>query len=147
MTASIRTVALVVALAAAVPAAAETVACPPLDTARQVGTCPTPEELKIGFSGYCSDNQRMYDKEDTCVTFERYQALKDVSLWETPDGTFQGYLPCAGAVPKGLMPEKAAVSTQGSITKLTCVYPGDFSLSRRGKGACKITEKTTAECE
>lgn len=149
MTASIRTAALLAALVAAVPAAAETVICPPLAAAQQVGSCPNEEELKIGYSGYCSDNARAYDRDDTCVSIDRYRAMKDVALWETSDGAFQGYLPCGGdqAALKALMPEKAAVSRQGSITKLTCVYPGDLTLSRRGKGACTIIDKTTANCE
>jgi hypothetical protein len=149
MTVNIRAAVVLAILTAAVPAAAETVTCPPLATAQQVGSCPNEEELKIGFTGYCSDNQRMYDREDTCIAFEKYKALKDVALWETQDGAFQGYLPCGGdqSALKALMPEKAAVSKLGSITKLTCIYPGDITLSRRGKGACTITEKTTANCE
>lgn len=39
---------------------ANTVACPDLKTAMQVGACPTEEQLKHTFIGFCSDDPRAY---------------------------------------------------------------------------------------
>lgn len=62
----------------AVPAAAETLACPDLRGARQVASCPTEAELRYTFVGYCSDNARMYDgKADACTDFATYRKVKE----------------------------------------------------------------------
>lgn len=129
------------ALAGAPPAAAaEVFACPTLTTVTPVGNCPTAEELRYTFTSYCSDNQRMYDKDDTCTSFEKYASLKNVSLWETPDGSFQGYLPC-GMGPDQVKTSKAlqiGLGKQGSITRVVCEYENGISMVRREKGNCTV---------
>jgi hypothetical protein len=70
-------------LAAALPHAnAATLACPDLAQAVQVGACPTDEQLKHTFLGFCSDDAKAYRGEtDVCTDFERYRQMKNVALW------------------------------------------------------------------
>ena len=74
---------------------AATVPCPDLAQAVQVGACPAEEELKHTFTGYCSDDAKAYKGDtDVCTDYRRYRALKNVALWESRDGSFQGYVSC-----------------------------------------------------
>ncbi len=141
--------ALLAALLAAVaaPAAAETIACPDLSSAAQVGSCPTEQELKWGYTGYCSDNARMYDKDgDTCVSLENYKALKDVALWEA--GEFQGYLSCSlpAATVKASKAAGVTVDRAGTMTRVTCSYDNGLRLSIRTRQTCRA-EGGAAVCE
>jgi hypothetical protein len=45
-------------LAVVPPAMAGTVACPDLEKAVQIASCPAEEELKYTYTGYCSDDGR-----------------------------------------------------------------------------------------
>ena len=119
---------------------AETVPCPALSTLAQVGACPSEEELRFTFDGYCSDNGRAYDKPEKqiCTDFALYRAMKDVALWETSDGRFSGYVNCdpgksglAGAIPNGLRIDK-----QGSVTRMTCTYSSGVAFTYRSKAQC-----------
>jgi hypothetical protein len=57
-------------------------ACPDLSAAKQVNACPTEEELKHTYTGFCSDNAKAYAKEtDTCPRYEDYRAMKNTALW------------------------------------------------------------------
>jgi hypothetical protein len=59
-------------------------ACPDLSAAKQVNACPTEEELKHTYTGFCSDNAKAYAKEtDTCPRYEDYRAMKNTALWES----------------------------------------------------------------
>ena len=70
-------------------------ACPDLSAAKQVNACPTEEELKHTYTGFCSDNAKAYAKEtDTCPRYEDYRAMKNTALWESGDGVFDGYVSC-----------------------------------------------------
>lgn len=114
--------------------AAEILHCPTLSNARPVGSCPSPQELKYTYIGYCSDNARMYAKDnEECADFELYRRLKNTVLWETVDGLFHGYVSCDLPVAsvKTLTPENIAVVKQGNITRLICTYPqgGQFRVS------------------
>ncbi|MEW5728132.1 MAG: hypothetical protein AB1918_09940 [Pseudomonadota bacterium] len=135
-------------LCLAAPAAlAETIACPDLSAAAQVGSCPTPQELKWGFTGYCSDNARMTDKDAvTCTSIEEYKKLKDVALWEA--GEFQGYLHCSlpAATVKASKPSGVKVDRAGTMNRVTCSYDNDVALSWRTRKSCRA-EGTTAVCE
>lgn len=127
------------------PAVADTVACPDLSKVVQVGACPAEEELRYTFDGYCSDNARAYDKPEKqlCTDFALYRTMKNVALWETPDGQFSGYVNCdpakaglAGAVAKGIMADK-----QGSVTRVTCQYNTAVTFTLRTKTACTVDAK------
>ncbi len=128
-------------LAAPGAAGAQAFACPDLATAVQAGTCPSEAQLKYGYTAYCSDNARMYDKSSAdCADEKAYRRLKNVSLWESADGVFQGYLSCdlpAGVV-KAARPVRVAVAKQGSITRLVCSYPRGISFAYRSRSACKV---------
>lgn len=129
-------------LLAAVPASAAELACPPLSTAKQVGNCPTEEELRIGFNGYCSDNARAYDKAEdvTCLSFENYRKKKNVSLWEAGDGSFEAYLSCEGGedAVKARKALQVGVARVGAMTKVGCDYEGEITFIKRTKAQCRV---------
>jgi hypothetical protein len=122
-------------------AVAETINCPDLGQAIQVGACPAEEELRHTYTGYCSDNARIYDaKDDVCVRFENYRTLKNVALWESADGLFSGYVSCDLPVAR-LKAARAAtivVARQGSISRLACAYAEGVLLSHRTTRACAV---------
>lgn len=137
---------------------AETMSCPDLGTAVQVNACPTDEELQYTFKGYCGDNTRMYDKgEQVCTDFALYRLLKNVSLWETKDGRFDGYVSCeTGIVPLAQgRAVKLVVSKQGSVTRVACSYDVGVTFTHRTKAKCTATVEDCsgaqgtckAECE
>lgn len=137
-----RFVQLAVASLLALPGAgvqAETMSCPDLGSAVQVNACPTEEELQYTFKGYCGDNARMYDRgEQVCTDFALYRLLKNVSLWETKDGRFDGYVSCeTGTVPlvQGRA-VKLVVSKQGSVTRVACSYDVGVTFTHRTKAKC-----------
>ena len=55
----------------ALPAFGAELACPDLARAVQVASCPSDEELRYTFTGYCSDDKLRYKGDtDVCTTFE-----------------------------------------------------------------------------
>jgi len=119
---------------------AETVGCPDLAQAVQVGACPSEEDLRYTYTGYCSDNARMYDtKDDVCTNFQTYRKLKNVVLWESGDGAFSGYLSCdlPAARVRSAAARTIAVARQGSITRVVCTYGEGVTFSHRTKLACR----------
>lgn len=125
----------------AITAHAEIVRCPDLAAAVQVVACPAEEELRYTFTGYCSDNARMYRGEnDVCADYAAYRKLKNVALWESADGVFQGYLSCDLSLAE-LRQAKAAAMTvakQGKITRLVCSYGDGITLTYRSRAECKV---------
>lgn len=124
------------------PVAAETVSCPELTPAVQVGTCPSEEELQFTFTGYCSDNARMYKwhEESVCTQYELYRKLKNVVLWEAKNGDFQGYLSCDLPADK-ITSAKATgieVSKLGRMTRIACGYGEGITFAHRTKAQCKV---------
>ena len=129
-------------------AQATALACPSLASAVQVDACPSDELLQTGYSGYCSDNRRMYAADhDTCSRFENYRKLKNVTLWEAgAGGAWQGYLSCE--LPRERLQAarlaSMAVSRQGSVTRVACAYtvdgsPGEaLTLAHRTKARCTL---------
>lgn len=148
------------ALALAVPltAAAAPVACPDATTVKQVNACPSMEELKYTFDGYCGDNARLYNPTDTtCETFENYRKLKDIALWESADGAFANYQSCdmAAAEMAKARPVKISVSQKKGLTLLRCDYSnGTYFVHRTratctlpAEGACPADGPCVAQCE
>ena len=125
----------------AVSIAAEAVPCPDLAVAVQAAACPTDEDLQFTFTGYCSDNARMYGKpSDVCVDYERYRKMKNLALWESVDGKFQAYVSC-DLSPASVRESKASaieVSSNGGITRLACRYPQGVIFTYRTRAVCKI---------
>jgi hypothetical protein len=124
----------------AVPAAAAEFTCPDMAGAVQVGSCPNEQELKWGFTGYCSDNARIYDKDgnDICTAFEKYREAKNISLWEA--GEFQGYLSCARPAEslKAARLEELRAGKLGSITRVVCTYEGGVQMVLRTRAQCRV---------
>ena len=139
----LRRMVLLGALCSVGSAFAETLTCPSAATLVQVGACPGEDDLRYTYRGYCSDNQRMYDKEQLCLDYETYRAAKNVSLWESPDGRFAGYLSCAlseGARAQ-LQARELSVSKQGALNKVACHYDQGVVLTYRSKQTC-VAEAT-----
>lgn len=129
-------------------ASAAPLACPDLSAAVQVNACPTEEELKFTYNGFCSDTAKAYaNQTDSCMRYEDYRVMKNIALWESKDGVFSGYVSCdlsAGQI-KALKPSGMQVATQGKLKKLVCSYPGGLNFTYRTKGACAVdNEKACA---
>lgn len=139
------------ALLASAPASAESLGCPDLSAATQVAACPTDDELRYTYLGFCSDNARLYGRDVmTCATFENYREVKNTARWESADGRFDGYLSCNMA-PDAIRASPAKrmhVERKGSLTRLMCDYDNDHRLVHRTKAACKIEVEdcTSGEC-
>ena len=137
----LRLIALVLMLGSVTTALAETLSCPKLSTAIQIGTCPTEEELKYTFNGYCSDNARMYGKDtDACTDYQQYRRMKNTAAWDAADGAYQGYVSCdlpATAV-KTAEASKITLVKQGKIMQVVCTYTNGIAFSYRTRAECKI---------
>lgn len=137
--------AVILLAALALPATAATVACPDLAAAAQVAACPSDEELRYTFTGYCSDNNRSYKGDtDVCTDFLAYRKLKNVALWESADGNFNAYVSCdrAPAEVRSAKPVTIRVGRQGSITQLVCGYGDGLSFTWRTRAACRVDGAT-----
>lgn len=135
---------------------AATVSCPDPATVVQVGACPSDEELKYTFTGYCSDDAKAYKGEtDVCTDFQRYRQLKNVALWESADGVFDAYVSCEA--PKDALKRarftSAKVTQQGKLTLLTCSYEQGVNFVYRTRARCTLANGATqspsgqANCE
>lgn len=126
------------------PARAETMACPDLRNAVQVGGCPTEEELKFTYIGYCSEDSRAYRLETgVCVDYQDYRKLKNVALWESKDGRFQSYVSCetpAKAVRAAKLARIAYLSAKRgeSMNRFICDYGDGVQFALRTHAVCKI---------
>jgi len=125
----------------ALPAIAAEIPCPILANATQVATCPSEDELKYTYTGYCSDNARMYGKDkDTCESYENYRKLKNVALWESADGAFQAYLSCdlSAAAIQFAKPLRVTVGNVGKLTRIACEYGAGIVFAHRTHATCKV---------
>jgi hypothetical protein len=143
--------ALCLLLVSALPSAnAGPVACPDLKTAVQVGTCPTEEQLKYTFVGFCSDDAKAYRGEtDVCTDFQQYRKLKNTVLWESADGSFDAYVSCD--LPKDTLqrasPTAIKLGKQGKVTQLICSYPNGVNFIYRTRAQCQLDAKdASADC-
>jgi len=122
-------------------ALAATVSCPDLAAAVQVAACPGEEELKYTFTGFCSDNARMYSKDaDLCTDYQRYRRVKNIALWESRDGAFQAYLSCdlLAASVKAAKASAITIAKKGSITQLVCAYGEGLTFTSRVRAECTV---------
>lgn len=144
------------ALLAAGAAQAETVRCPDLATAVQAGTCPAEDDLRYSYTASCSDDARMYRGDnDLCTDYRRYRKVKNIALWESADGAFQGYVSCD--VPAATLRQAKAVGMsvgkQGKITRLACSYGEGIVFAYRSRAECKVQVgdcaggECTAQCD
>ena len=128
------------------PALAATVSCPDLAKAAQVASCPSEEELKHTYTGFCSDDAKAYKGEtDVCKDYQLYRKLKNVALWESGDGVFSAYVSCdlPPAAVKAAKVSGIKLARQGKINQLVCSYGEALSFSYRTREECKIE---TADC-
>ncbi|MCK6405702.1 MAG: hypothetical protein L6Q60_06765 [Rhodocyclaceae bacterium] len=134
--------------AAPLSASAATVSCPDLGTVVRAGSCPTEDELRFTFNGYCSDNARLYGKgTEVCTDYTAYRKMKNVVLWESRDGDFQGYVSCdlpeaqmRALKPTGIVANKEMTGERGSnrsINRLMCSYGEGVVFSRRSRDECR----------
>lgn len=133
---------LVLLLAPAVAAsAAETVSCPDLSTAVQVGNCPSEAELQYTFNGYCSDNRRMYQQDAAvCTDYQEYRKLKNIAHWESADGTFTAYLSCnlPAEQIRAARASKISFTKRGTMGLLACSYDEGITFTYRSHQECKV---------
>ena len=131
-----------------IPSFAATLACPDLSQASQVNACPTEEELKHTYSGYCSDDKKVYGREtDNCLRYKDYRAMKNTALWESQEGDFSAYVSCdlhANKV-KDLKAKDLKIEQQGSLTKVVCTYPNNITFTYRTKATCKIADENACK--
>jgi len=128
----------------ALSAGAAQLACPDVGAIKQVNACPAEEELKHTYSGFCSDDKKVYAGDtDNCMRYKDYRAMKNTALWESADGSFDGYVSCdlPQAKLKALKATGMKVSRQGSITKVVCSYPNGVNFTHRTKAACKVEDE------
>jgi hypothetical protein len=121
--------------------AAAELACPDLAAAVQVAPCPSEEELRYTFSGFCGDNARMYAKDtDTCVSYENYRKAKNIALWESANGEFQAYLSCdlSLAAVRTAKAQRIIVGKAGKLTRVACEYGQGIVFAHRTHAACKV---------
>jgi hypothetical protein len=129
-------------------AAAGTFSCPDLASAVQVNACPSEDELKHTYSGFCSDTAKAYaNQTDSCIKYEDYREMKNVAMWESKDGEFSGYVSCdlpAGKV-QALKSTGMKVEQQGKLTKVVCSYPQGVTFTHRTKASCSV-DNAKATC-
>ena len=122
-------------------ATAGTMTCPDLAGAVQVNACPTEEELKFTYNGFCSDTAKAYaNQTDSCIKYEDYREMKNLAMWESKDGVFSGYISCALPADqlKASKVSTMAVERQGKLNKLVCSYANNVRLTYRTKAACAV---------
>ncbi len=139
----------VVLAALSVTASAATFVCPDLSTAAQVNACPPEEVLKFTYSGFCSDNAKAYaNQTDSCIRYDDYRAMKNVAMWESADGAFDGYISCGlpPAQVKALKPAGMTLEKLGKLTKLVCSYDKGIRLTHRTRANCTVAN-AQATCD
>jgi hypothetical protein len=124
--------------------AATELSCPDLATLVQVNGCPTEEELQYTYTGYCSDNAMAYaNKTDPCIRYADYRELKNLAMWESADGKFDGYVSCdlpekqwRDSKPSGIK----LVAPPGKIARLICSYPQSINFTYRTREPCTVAD-------
>lgn len=120
---------------------AATLGCPDLVQATQVGACPSEEELQYTFTGYCSDDNKVYRGEtDVCTDYRLYRKLKNVALWEAGDGSFDGYVSCElpVATVRTAKPQSLKMFKQGKLSRLVCGYGENLQFTHRTRVQCQV---------
>lgn len=115
--------------------------CPDLAQATQVGACPSEEELQYTFTGYCSDDNKAYRGEtDVCTDYRLYRKMKNVALWESADGRFDGYVSCErpAAAVRSAKPQALQLFKQGKLSRLVCSYGEGLQFTHRTRAQCQV---------
>jgi len=138
-----RTLAQIALFVLPMAAVAQPLSCPTPAMWVQVAPCPSADQLRLSYIGYCSDNRRLYAADrDTCSSEENYLRLKNVARWESADGAFEGYLSCepsAGAV-ASLPAATMSIAREGTVTRVVCRYAEAATLVHRTKARCRLQD-------
>lgn len=120
---------------------AQTLSCPQPEQLRQVNACPTEEQMRAHFNGFCSENTTAYQgKTGPCTDYQEFRRLKNTALWESADGAFDGYLSCetpVSSIQKSNLTRMLATQ-KGSITAVMCLYGSDVVLTHRTRKTCTV---------
>lgn len=120
---------------------AQTLSCPQPEQLRQVNACPTEEQMRAHFNGFCSENSNAYEgKTGPCTDYQEFRRLKNTALWESADGAFDGYLSCetpVSSIQKSNLTRMLATQ-KGSITAVMCLYGSDVVLTHRTRKTCTV---------
>lgn len=120
---------------------AQTLSCPQPEQLRQVNACPTEEQMRAHFNGFCSENSNAYQgKTGPCTDYQEFRRLKNTALWESADGAFDGYLSCetpVSSIQKSNLTRMLATQ-KGSITAVMCLYGSDVVLTHRTRKTCTV---------
>ena len=131
------------------PVMAETVQCPDLASAVRVGTCPSEDELKLTYVGYCSDNARIYRRDnEACLDYQDYRKMKNIALWESKDGEFNAYVSCdlPDARVREARASSVSVAKQSGMTRLMCGYGEGVTFVRRSRAECRVVNESGNAC-
>ena len=106
----------------------------------QIATCPSEAELKYTFTGYCADAARMYERDPACADEKANRQKKNVALWESRDGSFQGYVSCdlSPAFVSNAKAARIAVARVGNLTRVACTYRDGIVFTQRTRAACRV---------
>lgn len=132
------------ALIAAQSAWAENVyTCPDISKAVKVGACPSEGDLERMFSSTCGSrdtkNENTHAK-GVCSNFERFKKAKNTALWESADGSFEGYISCdakESEIKAGKL-IKISRSQKREWDSVRCAYEGGSELVLRTRETCEI---------
>ena len=121
--------------------AGNTILCPDISQVRQVGECPTEDDVERMFKiscGFERDSKAM--KPELCDTYAEFKRRKYTALWESSDGEFMGYVKCAAppAEIKMSKPSSVTVSQKNGLYKISCEYEGDIAFTLRTRGICRL---------
>lgn len=120
---------------------AQTLSCPQPEQLRQINACPTEEQLRANFHGFCGDDSKAYQGQTgPCSDYQVFRRLKNTALWESADGAFDGYLSCEAPAPVIAKSSLTSmrVTKKGSITAVVCHYGPDVQLTHRTRKACTV---------
>lgn len=134
----------VVAVFAAQSVWAESVyTCPDIAQAKQVGDCPSDEEMKRMFMSSCGLSDTKGENphaKGLCKNFVMFSKAKNTALWESGDGEYMGYITCdqpAAKIKAGKL-IKVSLGQKGVMDRIICGYEGGAELVLRTRQTCEI---------
>ena len=121
--------------------AGNTILCPDISKATQIGECPTEDELKHMFKDGCGvERNPTAKKPKLCDSYAEFKRRKNTALWESSDGQFMGYVSCTipAAKIKDSKPMSVAVSQKNGLVKVSCNYQGGIKFTMRTRSVCRV---------
>ena len=123
--------------------AGNTIPCPDVFEATQIGGCPEEDNLKHMFKVSCGfERDPTAKKPELCDSYAEFKRRKNTALWESSDGEFMGHVTCAtpAAEIKGSKLISVAVSQKNGLYKVSCNYQGGIKLTLRTHNVCRVPE-------